>query len=130
AGRWSPALAFLLLAWVVGIALWMVLLGVGFVVSILGLLVFAFLAAALTALHAAFEPVVVVLLLVGFLIYQYLVALVSAPVRSYVRYYGLLVLGDVDPALDLVPDRRPPSGDDSEGSDSTDDPADGSDRGT
>ena len=119
AGRWSGALAFLLVAWVVGIALWLVLLGVGFVISIVGLLGFVFLASALTELHAAFEPVVAAALLVGVLVYQYLVALVTAPVLSYVRYYGLLVLGDADPALDLVPDRRPPGGGDSDDSAST-----------
>ena len=117
AGRWTGALAFLLLAWGVGLALWVVLLGVGFVVSLVGLFGFVFLASALTELHGAFEPVVVVVLLAGVLAYQYLIALVTAPVLSYVRYYGLLVLGDADPALDLVGDQGPPGGG------SNDDPA-------
>lgn len=33
-------------------------------------------------------------------------AAVQVPVQAYLRYYGLLVLGDVDPALDLVAERR------------------------
>ncbi|MDS0298647.1 hypothetical protein NDI76_07825 [Halogeometricum sp. S1BR25-6] len=33
-------------------------------------------------------------------------ALAQAPVQTYLRYYALLVLGDVDPALDLIPDQR------------------------
>ena len=33
-------------------------------------------------------------------------ALVQVPVQAYLRYYALLVLGDVDPELDLVPDQR------------------------
>lgn len=34
------------------------------------------------------------------------VALVQVPVQTYLRYYALLVLGDVDPELDAVPDQR------------------------
>jgi hypothetical protein len=34
------------------------------------------------------------------------VALAQVPVQTYLRYYALLVLGDIDPALDLVPDQR------------------------
>ncbi|WP_277555983.1 DUF7544 domain-containing protein [Halobaculum limi] len=33
-------------------------------------------------------------------------ALVQVPAVSYLRYYALLVLGDVEPALDLIPERR------------------------
>jgi hypothetical protein len=33
-------------------------------------------------------------------------AIVQVPVQTYLRYYALLVLGDVDPDLDLVPDQR------------------------
>jgi hypothetical protein len=31
---------------------------------------------------------------------------VQVPVHTYLRYYALLVLGDVEPDLDLVPDQR------------------------
>ncbi|MGM0399161.1 MAG: DUF7544 domain-containing protein [Halobacteriota archaeon] len=34
------------------------------------------------------------------------VAFVQVPVQTYLRYWALLVLGDVDPDLDLVPDQR------------------------
>jgi hypothetical protein len=33
-------------------------------------------------------------------------AVVQVPVQTYLRYYAMLVLGDVDPALDAVPDQR------------------------
>jgi len=33
-------------------------------------------------------------------------ALVQVPVQAYLRYYALLVLGDVEPEFDLVPDQR------------------------
>jgi len=34
------------------------------------------------------------------------VALVRVPVATYLRYYALFVLGDIDPDLDLIPKRR------------------------
>lgn len=34
-------------------------------------------------------------------------ALVQVPILAYLRYYALLVLGDVEPDLDFVADRRP-----------------------
>jgi hypothetical protein len=33
-------------------------------------------------------------------------ALVAMPVKAYLRYYALFVLGDIDPDLDLIPDQR------------------------
>jgi len=33
-------------------------------------------------------------------------ALVQVPVQAYLRYYALLVLGDVEPEFDLIPDQR------------------------
>jgi hypothetical protein len=33
-------------------------------------------------------------------------ALVQVPILVYLRYYALLVLGDIDESLDLIPDRR------------------------
>lgn len=33
-------------------------------------------------------------------------ALVQVPVQTYLRHWSLLVLGDVEPALDLIPERR------------------------
>lgn len=38
-------------------------------------------------------------------------ALAQVPVVAYLRYYALLVLGDIDESLDLVAERRPPDGD-------------------
>ena len=56
------------------------------------------------------EPVgIAVMVIVGILFgFAVLVvaALVQVPVQAYLRYYALLVLGDVEPALDLIPDQR------------------------
>jgi len=104
--NWTGVLAFLAVAWVVGFALWLILFGVGFAAMFVGVLLFVLIATALTELHSAFEPVVVGLLVVGVMSYYYAVALIEAPVRSYVRYYGLYVLGETDSELDLIEDYR------------------------
>jgi len=56
-------------------------------------------------------PVVgVLLLLVASAIYLTallaVVAIVQVPILSFIRYYAMLVLGDIDPALDPIPDVR------------------------
>jgi len=50
-----------------------------------------------------------VLALVGLLFVLSIIvvaAVIQVPVMAYLRYYALLVLGDVDAELDLIPDRR------------------------
>jgi hypothetical protein len=36
-----------------------------------------------------------------------LAALVQVPILAYLRYYALLVLGDIEPDFDLISNRRP-----------------------
>jgi len=45
-------------------------------------------------------------IVLGVLLFLLGIGLVSVPVQSYLRYYALLLLGDTDPELDLIPDRR------------------------
>ncbi|MFB6129638.1 MAG: hypothetical protein ABEJ28_02325 [Salinigranum sp.] len=56
------------------------------------------------------EPVGIAVLAVVGVLYALailaVVALVKVPVETYLRYYALFVLGDVEPAFDLVADRR------------------------
>lgn len=56
------------------------------------------------------EPIGIgVLVLVGLLFglsILVVAALVQVPVLAYLRYYALLVLGDIEPDLDLIPDQR------------------------
>ncbi|WP_158059240.1 DUF7544 domain-containing protein [Halorussus halophilus] len=56
------------------------------------------------------EPLGVGVLVVVGLLYAFTVlvaaALVQVPVQTYLRYYALLVLGDVEPEFDLIPDQR------------------------
>lgn len=99
-------LAFLVVAWILGAVLWAVLFGIGFVVGIAGVLAVAVLVVGLDAVHSSLAVLGLVALVVGYVVYQYLVALFEAPVRSYVRYYALLLLGDTDSTLDLVSKQR------------------------
>ncbi len=100
--NWLAVVAFLLVAWILGFALWLVLFGVSFAIGFFGVLVVVLLGSALIAIHPSLEPVVGVLVLTGVVAYQYTLALIEAPVRSYVRYYALVVLGETDPELDLI----------------------------
>ena len=104
--NWTAVVAFLLIAWILGFALWMVIFGVGFVTTLLGILAFVLVASGLTALHSALEPAVFVLFLLGVVGYQYTLAVLEAPVRSYARYYALVVLGETAPELDLIAEYR------------------------
>ena len=56
------------------------------------------------------EPVGIALFVVVGLLYGLavltVVALAQVPVVTYLRYYALLVLGDIEPAFDLVPEQR------------------------
>ena len=104
--NWVGVLAFLLVAWALGFALWAVFAVVGFFAAFFGLFLWILFAALLTAVHDSLVLVAVVGLLVGYLAYQYAVALVESPVRSYVRYYAIGILGATDDSLDLVADRR------------------------
>jgi len=70
--------------------------------GVLGLLAFLLLTVAGPVGIAAF----VVLGLLFVLAVLAAVALVQVPVITYLRYYALLVLGDVDDELDLIPERR------------------------
>ncbi len=57
-----------------------------------------------------FPPVGIgVLVIVGILYVLSIIsvaALIQVPVTTYLRYYALLVLGDVEPEFDLIPDQR------------------------
>lgn len=86
-----------------------VALTVGIAVLVL-LIPFGILGAIGLLLLTVVQPVGLgVLLIVGVLFglsVLVIVALAQVPVVTYLRYYALLVLGDIDEGLDLIPDRR------------------------
>ena len=106
AGNKTGVVGFLLTAWVVGIALWVGLTIIGFLVSFVGIFGLVLAGQAVTGISSAFEPLVVAAVIVGFLGYQYVITTLVAPIRSYVRYLALVVLGDTERQLDLVPAQR------------------------
>jgi len=113
----TGVVAFLLIAWLIGFALWVALTVVGFVVGVVGLFGLVLAGAAATQISSAFEPLVVVGIIGSFFAYQYVVSTVVAPIRSYVRYYGLVILGNTEPRLDLVPAQRAAMGADEDAAD-------------
>ena len=115
--EWKEYLVFAVLTFVLTLVLGTM---VGFVVGIVALLVFGplvllgFAGAATAGVFgpgggAASLPVLLTLgivALLALLLVLFVAALVRVPVVTYLRYYALLVLGDTDADLDLVPERR------------------------
>lgn len=97
---------YVLLVWILQIV---ISIAVGFL-ALFGLLVIGipFGIAAVVALAFGTPGVVlaVVLVIVAFVLFLLFVALVEVPVYTYLRYYALLVLGDTNRELDLIPDQR------------------------
>ena len=116
--EWKEYLVFVVVTFVLSLV---VATAVGIVVGIAAFLVVVpfvllglggFLAAGALGsggIGAASLPVLLAVGLLGllaFLLVVFVAAVVQVPVVTYFRYYALLVLGDTDEALDLVPERR------------------------
>jgi hypothetical protein len=78
-----------------------VLLAIPFV--LLGVIGFLVAGGSLSLAVGAWFAVLVVLYLLGVFA---LIALVQVPIQTFLRYYTLLLLGDTEEALDLIPDAR------------------------
>ncbi len=109
-GQWKQYLAYAVSAFVLSLVGGIVVfIGTALLVAVL-LIPFGILFLVGFGLLTVAEPVGVgVLVLTGLLFALAAVvvaALVMAPVQSYLRYYALLVLGDVDAEFDVVPEQR------------------------
>ncbi|SDQ35903.1 DUF7544 domain-containing protein [Natronobacterium texcoconense] len=104
----NPAgyLGFVAAAWTIGVTLWFLFAIIGFVVTFVGLILFVMLTIGLEMIAPSLVVVAFALLFVAYLCYAYVLSLLETPVRSYVRYYALLILGDTDGDLDLIPEQR------------------------
>jgi hypothetical protein len=107
---WKQYLAYAVLAFVLRLGLG---LAAGLVVGLVALVLLVpfgglglLVAATLSLSSTAGLALVAVLALVFGLLLVVASAVVQVPVQTYLRYYALLVLGDVEPSFDLVPDRR------------------------
>ena len=114
-GDWKQFAVYAVLRIVLAIAAGIVVSIVGGFVAVAALVPFALVAAAavlgfgsLSALVSTLAGLsVVAVLVVAYLaVLFYALAVVRVPVQAYLRYYALLVLGDVDADLDLIPDVR------------------------
>ena len=109
AGQWKQYLAYAVAVFFLGIALTLL---AGIVVAVpLVLLFVPFAIAAWAVLALLAESLLQIALFLGLvaaylLIAAAVIALVQVPVQSYLRYYALLVLGDTNPDLDVIPVRR------------------------
>jgi hypothetical protein len=108
-GNWQEYLVYLVVNWLLGIA-------IGFVTLVLTVLVAivvgipALVITVPTVLAAGVTPIagtvlLVVWLLAGVLFFVAMLV-VAVPFQTFQRYYALLVLGDIDSALDVVPETR------------------------
>ena len=103
-GHWTAVAVFLLVAVVISTVVGVALFVVSFFVMLVGGLLLAGGGVLVAENAPALEPVVVVGLIASYLGYRYVVSLIRAPVRSYLRYYALLLLGDVSPSLAMITD--------------------------
>jgi len=106
-GHWTAVVVFLLVAVVISTVVGVALFVVSFFVMTIGGLLLAGGGILVAERVPALEPVVVAGLVATYLGYRYLVSLIRSPVRSYLRYYALLLLGDVAPSLAMIADDVP-----------------------
>lgn len=108
--QWKQYLAYAVLAWVLSLVIGIVASIVTVLLAFLLLVPFGILFALGFGVFTAVESVGIVLLAVTGILFGLAVlvvaALVQVPVQTYLRYYALLVLGDVEEAFDIVPDQR------------------------
>ncbi|WP_137289823.1 DUF7544 domain-containing protein [Natronorubrum halophilum] len=135
--NWTEYVVYLVLVWILSLAI-TIAAGFVMVLGILALLIpFGIVIFLLTLLG---DVGIVLALLVGLLALAAIalfVALVWTPITTYFRYYALLVLGDTNDELDLIPDQRAaarfdggePTGRDDHWNDGRRDERDRSDRG-
>lgn len=108
--EWKEYLVYLILSWVLGLVGGL-LTGIVFMITLIILLIpFGILGVIGFALMSTIEILGIALLAIVVLFFIISVFVVSAfvqvPVLVYLRYYALLVLGDTDKQLDIIPDQR------------------------
>lgn len=109
-GAWKEYLAYVVVAFLLTVATGILasfLVGLGALVVLLPLALVAALTHLTVSLTSTAGLVVLALLVLLFVIALAAIwALVQVPILTYLRYYALLVLGDVEPSLDLVSEQR------------------------
>ncbi|THE66069.1 hypothetical protein D8Y22_03860 [Salinadaptatus halalkaliphilus] len=105
--NWSEYVVYLLLVWilqfVINIAAGIIMLFGVILVAIPFVIVGAILVATLGEIGIWLAILVAAVAVLAILL---VVALVEMPIRTYFQYYALLLLGDTNDELDLIPDQR------------------------
>ena len=113
-GNWSEYLVYLLLVWILQLVL---NIAAGFLILFALVLVaipFVILIVLLAMLGEIGFLLAIPIVLLGVLVALLVVAVVQMPIRTYFQYYALLLLGDTNRDLDLIPDQRAAARDDDE----------------
>ncbi|WP_226041084.1 hypothetical protein [Natrinema sp. DC36] len=99
--HWTEYVVYLLLVWVLQLV-------IGFAtMMLLFVLLIPFLILLFILLFIPFVNLLILLFLpILILLFILLSALIQVPIVTYLRYYALLVLGDTDAELDLIPEQR------------------------
>ncbi|WP_246999550.1 DUF7544 domain-containing protein [Halosolutus gelatinilyticus] len=104
--NWAEYAVYLILAWII---LLVANIGISLVLLVGGLLLaipFLVLGAVAYVAGGAGLYLLIPIGLVALVAYLLFYAVVWMPVRTYFKYYALLLLGDTDADLDLIPDQR------------------------
>ncbi len=108
--NWTEYVVYLVLAWiillVITITAWFVIGIASFVLAIPFMILLFILVAVLAELGAIGGILLFLFVILGFLLFLLVLSLVWAPITAYFQYYALLLLGDTDGELDLIPDQR------------------------
>ncbi|KDE59829.1 hypothetical protein EL22_16750 [Halostagnicola sp. A56] len=108
--NWAEYVVYLVLAWiimlVITITAWFVIAIAGFILAI-PFAILAFVLFVLLADLGVIGGIVFTVFMIGaFLAFLLLLSVIWTPITVYFRYYALLLLGDTNDDLDLIPDLR------------------------
>lgn len=106
AGNWAEYLVYLVLVWILQLVIgFAVLFVIAFAIIALAIPV-VILVVLLLALGDVGMVLAIPVVLAAALLALLIVLLVQVPIRSYFQYYALLLLGDTNSNLDLIPEQR------------------------
>jgi hypothetical protein len=108
--QWKQYLAYAVAAWILSLVGGILVAVVAAILIALLFVPFGVLLAIGIGLLSVLEPVGIAWLVVTGILFALaalvVALLVTVPVQTYLRYYALLILGDVDADLDLIPEQR------------------------
>ena len=104
--NWTEYVVYLILVWIIWVLLTIALGFVAFFGFLLIGIPFGIVAVILALLGPVGIALAAFVLLVAFVLFLVFYTALEVPIYSYLRYYALLVLGDTNRELDLIPEQR------------------------